>query len=86
MLSGTSIATFVVITDKKNELRFRSHIPKEALYKYVSDSINRKQDRFVDSLPRYSTYAVITEKPIFQVVFRQSKAIKMVRAQGTLHN
>ena len=35
--------------DKKNKLRLRTHMPKEALYKYVGDNINQ---RHLDMLPK----------------------------------
>lgn len=35
--------------DKNNKLRLRTHLPKEALYKYVGDNINQ---RHLNMLPK----------------------------------
>ena len=33
--------------DRKNILRLRSHMPKEALYKYVGDNMNQQHIRML---------------------------------------
>ena len=47
--------------DKKNQLRLRTHIPKEALYKYVGANINRQH---LDMLP--TTMYVMKDGKVYQ--------------------
>ena len=41
-----------ILNDKKNLLRLRTHMPKEALYKYVGSNINYEH---IDMLPTTTT-------------------------------
>lgn len=41
-----------MLGDKKNKLRLRTHMPKEALYKYVGDNINHQHLKTLPTTPK----------------------------------
>ena len=47
--------------DKKNKLRLRTHMPKEALYKYVGSNINRQHLQMLPTIKHAFTNGKETE-------------------------